>query len=161
MRCKLARIYYFTVIDFRRMQMSPRIPLWLLSLLAAVSVTLGFCHHLRAADSRDDRDARNVTDDDGGEKQSDDAPARNYSGRLTVEINDKQPRDVIGSFATDSGALYLVRSSDQALVKRLIARDNQKCVLFGKLRNKGKYLVVSSIVEASSEHVSRHKSDDE
>ena len=134
--------------------MNPRTRLFLLAMLASFSIVL--CASLQAAESPGQREAREADDDSGDKVLPDDAQAgKNYSGRLTVEINDKQPRDVIGYFVTESGATYTVRSADQALLKRLVAHDKQKCVLFGKLRNNGKYLVVSSIVEEKERPIHR------
>jgi hypothetical protein len=136
--------------------MSLRAPLLFLSIFASFLLSGGV---LRAADSSDDREAKEAADEESAEKQlSEEAQnGKSYSGRFTLDINDKQPRDVIGSFATDTSATYLVKVSDQALMKRMIARDNQKCMLFGKLRNKGKYLVVTSIVEPAPTPLDHHK----
>ena len=119
-------------------------------LFLGMLVGFSFCVStaIHAAETRDEREAKEAADEDAaeGQKGEENKDSKSYTGRFSVEINDKQPADVIGSLTTDN-ATYIVRTTDQALMKRLIAKDRQKCVLFGKLRNKGKYLVVSSIIE--------------
>ena len=137
--------------------MSVRNYLALAAFVSALAVNLH--GSLRAEESAAEKEAKQAADEDSAEKQlSEEAQnGKQYSGRFMLDLSDTSIRDVVGSFSVEHGPKYLVKASDPALVRRLVARDAQKCVLFGKLRNNGKYLLVTSIVEAAPPPTDRHK----
>ncbi|HYG75897.1 MAG TPA: hypothetical protein VEK08_12915 [Planctomycetota bacterium] len=76
-----------------------------------------------------------------------------YRGILQIEegLDDGNP-DVVGSFvAEDAGGhrVYMLKIEDPSLVSKLKALDRKKVALVGKIRNSGKYILVSAVVDQS------------
>ena len=57
--------------------------------------------------------------------------------------------DSVGSLTDDSGKVYLLKLANKELLNALMTYNNKNVALRGKLRNKEKYLVVSSIDDPS------------
>ena len=84
---------------------------------------------------------------------------RTYSGKFfALKVNDDTRFPAIaGTFTVENGPTYQVKAADKAMLNRLAALDKKKCILAGKVRNGGKYLLVSSVIEAAGAPVERRK----
>lgn len=69
-----------------------------------------------------------------------------FEGRLTLYTPDKERSspDIVGEFESN-GKKYIVKLGAPDLMKDLVALDGKQGTINGKLRNKGKYLVVVSV----------------
>jgi hypothetical protein len=120
-------------------------------------------HSAFAEESQEEREAKQAADEAAAEKNlpEDQQYGKSYNGTLNlVVIDPTQPKPaVIGTFTIDKGATLQLKLAElnDSLMKRISLYDNKKCTLFGKLRNNGKYLIVSSIIEMANAPVMKRK----
>lgn len=129
----------------------PRIAVIFLMILAGVCA---------AEETLDQKEAKEAAAEEAAERNlpEDQQFAKTFAGKLSLTTTDwKSDSLVIGTFSVENGPTYQLRLSSAALLKQLTAYDNKKCTLLGKLRNKGKYLIASSVIELSAKPVERRK----
>ena len=69
-------------------------------------------------------------------------------GKLTlVGSGGDDGTDVVGSLIDPSGRIYLLKLEKKDLLSTLTTFNNKTVALQGKLRNKGKYLLVQGVTE--------------
>jgi hypothetical protein len=125
-------------------------------LIASLAVAMSFA---AAAESQAEQEAKQAAAEEAAEKllPEDQQFGKPYSGTFNLSAKDDQNPQVIGRFAVDKGATYLVKLNDPGLLKRLSLYDNKKCTLTGKLRNEGKYLLVTTVIESAPTPPARRK----
>ena len=71
------------------------------------------------------------------------------NGILTIQgdLDDGNPEVVGALTCTDDQKIYLLKLESKDVIKVLQRNDNRKITLSGHLRNSGKYLVVTGLVE--------------
>ena len=118
-------------------------------LAIAMAVGLHASHAVCADDTLLEREAKQAAAEDLAEKQLPEGQqfGKAYSGTFTLTNDDLKKSAVVGRYDVDNGASFLVKVTDSALLKRLALYDNKKCVVNGKVRNEGKYLIVTTLVE--------------
>jgi hypothetical protein len=128
-------------------------------MLAGICATLQHC--AVAEESKDDAEAKQAAKEEDDEKKlpEDRQFGKPYSGTFSLYAADpNQPNpQVVGTFTVDNGPTLLVKLNEPTVLKRLTVYDNKKCVLLGKLRNNGKYIVVSSVIEQAPTPAMRRK----
>ena len=74
---------------------------------------------------------------------------KSVRGKLTLNSSDggEDGADAIGMLTEDGGKIYLLKLEKMELLKTLRTFNGKTVALQGKLRNKGKYLVVSAVTE--------------
>lgn len=80
---------------------------------------------------------------------------KSFAGTLQLMKNEENP-EVVGQLVTASGPMQL-KLSEPSLLKALQPFNQKAILLTGKLRNKGKYLVVSAVVGAPPPAFERKK----
>ena len=83
---------------------------------------------------------------------------RAYTGKLSITVAEwKSPTIVIGTLSIENGPTYQLKMASPILLKQITPSDGKKCTLLGKLRNKGKYLIVLTTVDSGAKPVDRRK----
>jgi len=110
-----------------------------------------------AADKADKREQAEAKAEEEAEASlgENGAPGFSSAGRLALEPANGNA-EVVGTFHTDT-AQYQLKLADPALLQLLKKHDRKTVTLTGALRNKGKYLVVSGVIEPAAPGVVRKK----
>jgi hypothetical protein len=126
--------------------------------LVLLLIFAGFC--AAEEETTDQKEAKEAAAEDDAEKllPEDQQFAKTFAGKLNVTaIEWKSASLVVGTLVVENGPTYQLKIGSAVLLKQLTAYDNKKCMLLGKLRNKGKYLIVSTVIEAGAKPVERRK----
>jgi hypothetical protein len=102
----------------------------------------------RAEQALADREAEEARNEDAADRQAGEGKSseRTFRGKIVLGTTDDSSPDVVGVFVGDQGERYLLKPSLESVKKALESFNNKPVVLQGKLRNKGKYLVVTGVI---------------
>jgi len=139
------------------------------SSLAALPLVLGlFCLScpVRGGEkdkaSGQEKEAAEAAAEEEAEKKLDEMDSKRsvtLTGRFSRDAlaPEDTPPGVVGVFSATDGNLYLVKLADQGMLKLLCSYDKKDVTLAGKLRNKGKYLIVETVIAGEPKPLPRVK----
>lgn len=80
----------------------------------------------------------------------------NFKGVFNAQTTDGQP-DLLGFFKNNDKSIQLVKADNDDVKKLLHQFDGKEITVYGKLRNKGKYLIVTNVLGEKDPPVNRRK----
>ncbi|HLX63996.1 MAG TPA: hypothetical protein VKX17_22180 [Planctomycetota bacterium] len=80
----------------------------------------------------------------------------NFKGIFTAQTSDEEKPAIVGLFKTEK-TTYLVKPDSDDVRDKLKAVNGKEVILYGKERNKGKYLIVMTVVGEPDPIVNKRK----
>jgi hypothetical protein len=115
---------------------------------------------LNAEDAPDSAETKEAAEEDEAEKKLPETEQiqalKTVRGVLKLGAAEDNS-EVVGTLTAESGDSYLLKLASKDLAKRLERYNNKNVTLTGKLRNKGKYLIVQNISDAAGGSSERTK----
>jgi len=129
------------------------------NLAALAGLGLGFvllglpsvCASDSKKESLADTEAKRAAKEDEAERNAHETEqiqaAANFVGKVVMGTDglDQPGPGVVGSLTQADGRIFQLKLADQGLLQKLNALNDKKAVIQGKLRNEGKYLVVTAV----------------
>ena len=122
--------------------------------LSAVMLAIAFMISgaVLTAETQDEKEAKEAAAEEDAFNKAGEveqmAAQKSMTGKfvLTPPTDDDPNPKVVGTFSLGVGQSYLVKVEHQVVLKKLAGYDNKKVTVRGKIRNQGKYLIVSEIM---------------
>ena len=126
----------------------------LTSIFLALTLLLNMCSLIAGEgkpkkETKEEIEAREAEAEEIAERdQLGKAVPTTFAGKLVLNpINPGESQaQVVGSFSVEKGGLFPVKLRDPNLLKVLRTYDGKLISVYGKLRNQGKYLVISGVI---------------